>query len=974
MSTRPIGWCAGQPEPVRRVFVIVVFGETAVNRREDSKDALLSEIGRLTDELSRARYDIEHLTKINNSLIDAMPDSVDIINESYDIVFQNEASIRTAGTAGGRKCYDLYHGADTPCEWCTAIKSIRQRERFIREVSLPSGVILEIRSIPIPMPDGSTASLEIARDISENRKTRSEARGQTRKLEILNRVILSTNQADSVTSLLEDTLATILDLMDLSGGAVYLIGEDLDVAELAVCRGLPEEFIDRVRTVDTFTGPYDTVFRKNTLLVDNECRDTQRLPMSLLNVESYAGVPLLSQGRVIGALNVGSSQKQFFTGEIQDILSTVGRELGTAVARMRAEEQTREREETLRNLFENSIEGVFTVNLAGIITEANSAIIRMSGYTRDEVVGASYVKFCSPHKAEEIYRVYNSLYKTGLPIDNFTYSMYTKDGTERKVEGYITVLRRQGKIVGFQGTLRDLTERLRAEEALAEEKERLGVTLKSIGDGVITTDTEGRVVLINRAAEALTGFSQSEAAGRPLSEIFRIVNEKTRVSCDDPVKKIIDSSGMFEIESDTILIARDGTELIVADSGSPIKDKDSNIIGVVLVFRDVTEKKRIEDELRKTQKLESLGILAGGIAHDYNNILTAIMANISLAKTYTEKGERIYDRLEKMEKAAIMAGRLNHQLLTFSRGGAPVKETVVVSEFIRDSVTFALGGSNITCEFQIADDLKPVEADIGQISQVFNNIVINAHQAMPEGGTLAISAQNVTISDEDVLPIANGEYILVSITDEGNGIPPENVEKIFDPFFTTKEKGSGLGLSISYSIVKNHDGYIGVRSKVGTGTSFLIYLPVSGAVHVRKDTAAARPARVKGNVLIMDDEQAIRDVAHTMLVGLGYEADTARDGREAIEKFTEAAMNKRPFDLVIMDLTIKGGMGGVEALGHLREIDPSVRAVVSSGYSNDPIMANFREHGFVGVLIKPYGVGTMTEMLNAAFTKGVPEV
>lgn len=939
-----------------------------MNRRDNSKDALPAEIGKLTDELSQARDTIDRLLSINGTLIDAIPDPVDIVDESFGIVFQNDASIRMFGKAGTRKCYEFYHGTDNPCLRCTAIESIRRRTRLTREITRGNGVVLEIHSIPIPMPDGSTASLEIARDVSKDRKTQAQAERQTRKLKILNRIILSANRAETVKSLLEDLLATIPDLMELTGGAVYLVSEGSDTAEIVVHRGLPEAFIDRVRSVRTSKSPYDIVFQSNTVFFDNDSPGIVHADGGLPAVRSYAIVPLLSQGRAIGSLNVTSSQKEFFTEEIRDILATIGHEIGAAVSRTQAEEDLIEREETWRNLFENSIEGVFTVDLEGFVTAANSALISMSGYTAQEVIGASYIKFCSPHKAEEIYRTYNSLYKTGVPIDNFSYSMYTKDGTERKVEGYVTALRHRGRIIGFQGTLRDISARLRAESALAEEKERLAVTLKSIRDGVITTDIDGKVVLINRAAEALTGFSQHEAQGRPLSEVFRIVNEKTRMQGRDPVQRIIQGAGMLEIESDTLLIARDGTERIVADSGSPIKDKDSNIIGAVLVFRDVTEKRRIEDELRKTQKLESLGILAGGIAHDYNNLLTAILANISLTKTYTQKGQKVYDRLEKIEKAAIMAGRLNHQLLTFSRGGAPVKETVIVSEFIRDSVTFALGGSNIPCEFQIAEDLRPVDADVGQCSQVFNNIVINAHQAMPDGGTLTVSADNITISDEDVLPIANGDYILISITDEGGGIPPENLDKIFDPFFTTKEKGTGLGLSISYSIVKNHDGYIGVRSKVGAGTTFLIYLPVSGAAHAPRQPVLLPHDRGRGKVLVMDDEQAIRDVAQTMLVGLGYETDTARDGREAIEKFTKAVAAQRPFDLVIMDLTIKGGMGGIETLGRLREIEPSVRAVVSSGYSNDPIMAEFRTHGFIGVLIKPYGIGAMNELLKTALT------
>ncbi|MBN2225355.1 MAG: PAS domain S-box protein [Deltaproteobacteria bacterium] len=943
-----------------------------MNRREDSKELLLSEIGKLEDDLSRAKDEVARLLKINDTLIDVMPDPADIVNETYDIVFQNKASVRMFGKAERRKCYAFYHGKDSPCSWCTAIKSIREHRRFNREVCLDNGIVLKIHSVPIPMPDGSTASLEIARDISDDRKIQVRAREQTKKLEILNHIILAANRADNIKSLLDNLLTMILDLMDFAGGAIYLVDESSDVAEIAVSRGLPEEFVDRIRTINTLESPFDIVFKNNVMFTANDYQKSNPVLARLANIESFASIPLFSRGKAIGALNVVRTKKMSFTEETEDILSSVGREIGTAVARMRAEEELKEREETWRSLFENSIEAVFTVSLEGNIMAANSALIKMSGYTDKEVIGASYIKFCSPDKAEEIYRNYNSLYKTGVPIENFSYSMYTKDGTERKVEGYVTVLKHRGKTIGFQGTLRDITQRLMAEQALAEEKERLAVTLKSIGDGVITTDIEGKIVLINRVAESLTGFSQQEAQGKRLLEVFRIINEKTRLPCEDPVKKVIDSAGMIEIESDTILITKDGTERIVADSGSPIKDKDSNIIGVVLVFRDVTEKKRIEDELRKTQKLESLGILAGGIAHDYNNILTAIIANISLTKTYSQKGDRIYDRLEKMEKAAIMAGRLNHQLLTFSRGGVPVKETLIVSELVRDSVTFALGGSNVRCEFKIDDDLRPVDADVGQLSQVFNNIVINAQQAMPDGGTLTVNACNVTISDDDTLPILNGQYVVISIADEGHGIPPENVEKIFDPFFTTKEKGSGLGLSISYSIVKNHDGYIEVRSKVGIGTTFLIYLPFSGAGDVLKNrTLLTKHPGGRGNILVMDDEEAIRDVAHTMLVGLGYEVDTARDGQEAVDKFKRAIGIKRPFDLVIMDLTIKGGMGGVQALGCLREIEPSVRAVVSSGYSNDPIMADFRAHGFVGVLIKPYRIGNLAEVLNTILKKTV---
>ncbi len=928
------------------------------------------EISALTDELARARREIEDYKLINEKLIDVMLDPADIVNETYDIVFQNSASVRTFGRAGSKKCYEFYRRSDSPCPWCTAVKSIREKKSFHREVTLDDGTFLEIHSIPLPMPGGGTVSLEVARDVTKSKKSEFEIRDQTRKLEVLNQIILSANRAEDLPSLLEEILISTIKLMGLDSGGVYLVNESSDFAEIVASSGLSEEMLADLKKVRISEAPFDIVFLKKETLVFNNHEAFSSHMTSRPEIRSLAGIPLLSKDRVIGALNVGSNREGFFTDQVRDILSSIGREIGTVVARMRAEAALKEREEKWRSLFENSIESVFTVDLYGNITAANAALAQMSGYLREELIGSNFAKYCAPETADDIYRNYNTLFKSGVPINSFCYTMLRKDGRERMVEGYVTMLRHRDRIVGFQGTLRDITERLRAEEALAEEKERLAVTLRSIGDGVITTDIEGNVVLINRAAELLTGFGQSEAAGLPIETVFHIINEQTRKPCDNPAQKIIDSAGMIELDTDTVLIARDGTERIIADSGSPIKDRSSNIIGVVLVFRDVTEKKKIDDELRKTQKLESLGTLAGGIAHDYNNILTAILANISLAKMYAQKGDKVSDRLDKMENAAIMASRLTQQLLTFSRGGAPVKELISIGELIKDSTSFALGGTNVRCEFQIEQDLWPVSADVGQISQVINNIVINAHQAMPSGGSVRVGARNVTITDQDPFPIPVGRYLLLSIADEGVGISPKNLDKIFDPFFTTKQKGSGLGLSISYSIVKNHDGHIVVQSKEGHGTTFHIYLPASDGRQAEKAADLKKPLTGRGKILVMDDEAGVRDVVSMMLGTLGYETETAQEGQVAVELFEKAARARRPFDLVIMDLTIKGGMGGLETLERLQRIDPSVRAVVSSGYSNDPIMADFRRHGFVGVLAKPYKITTLSELLDRILERG----
>ena len=381
----------------------------------------------------------------------------------------------------------------------------------------------------------------------------------------------------------------------------------------------------------------------------------------------------------------------------------------------------------------------------------------------------------------------------------------------------------------------------------------------------------------------------------------------------------------------------------------------------VVLANDITERIKMEEERLKTQKLESLGILAGGLAHDFNNLLTSIVGNISLAQLDTQEGGAVYRRLEEAERASLRARDLTQQLLTFSKGGHPVKKTVLLGDLVRESAGFALRGSRSRCEFSIPADLRPVEADEGQLSQVINNLMINADQAMPEGGTITLTCRNVTIGPAGVLPLAACDYVITSISDRGIGIPKEYFEKIFDPYFTTKQKGSGLGLATSYSILKRHGGHIAVESELGKGATFHLYLPVSTEVVIKKADEAGAGVRGTGRVLIMDDEEMIRDIASQMLGKMGYTVAVAADGAETIVVYTKARQAGKPFDLVIMDLTIPGGLGGKDTIRKLRELDPGVKAIVSSGYSNDPVMAEFENHGFCGVVSKPYTIKTLSE-------------
>ena len=502
------------------------------------------------------------------------------------------------------------------------------------------------------------------------------------------------------------------------------------------------------------------------------------------------------------------------------------------------------------------------------------------------------------------------------------------------------------------------------ERKLKESEQWLSTTLKSIGDAVIATDANGFVTFMNPVAEALTGWNQEDVAGKPLSEVFNIINEETGKQAEDPATRVLREGFVVGLANHTVLIAKDRMKRPIDDSGAPIRDDKGNIIGVVLVFRDITEKRRLEQELIKADKLKSVGILAGGIAHDFNNILTAILGNIALAKMYAEPEDKIFEKLSGAENASLRAKHLTQQLLTFSRGGAPIKKTAFISELLEDTATFALSGSNVRCEFSIPGDLWPVEVDEGQITQVINNLIINASQAMPEGGIIKVRAENIVVDAEQGLPLKEGKYMKISIEDLGIGIPEEHLQKIFDPYFTSKQKGSGLGLATAYSIVKRHDGCIQVKSELGVGSTFSIYLPASSKEVLIEKALRERIPTGKGKILLMDDEEPVREVGGEMLEGLGYEVEFTKDGAEAIELYKKAKESAQPFDAIIVDLTVPGRIGGKEAVEKLIEIDPEVKAIVSSGYSTDPIMADFRKYGFSGVIAKPYKLNELGEALH----------
>jgi len=503
-----------------------------------------------------------------------------------------------------------------------------------------------------------------------------------------------------------------------------------------------------------------------------------------------------------------------------------------------------------------------------------------------------------------------------------------------------------------------LDDKRAIEKKLQEEKENLAVTLRSIADSVITTDTSGRITSMNRVAEKLTGHSSEEAKEQPLMNIFHVVNRDTREPLENPVQKILQKKTAVFLDRQTLLISKHGREYIIEDSAAPIRDAESNVIGTVLVFRDVTEKIKNEQEIQKIKKLESIGILAGGIAHDFNNLLTGIFGNLSLIKMHIHKGDKIFKYLESAEKSIDRATNLTSQLLTFAKGGQPVKQDAQIGPLIREAALFNLRGSNIKLDIKISRALWPVKVDKGQFSQVIANLVINAKQAMPRGGALSIRLTNFHNSTGR-LPLSAKQCIRIRIKDEGTGIKNKYLERIFDPYFSTKNQGSGLGLATVYSIIKRHEGFVEVKSQWGKGSTFTIYLPASASADphpasVKNKRASSEQTIAALRFLVMDDEQIIRQVTAEMLHSLGHTVEFAGSGEEALKKYERQKNTGRLFDIVILDLTVPGAMGGRETIEKILKINPQAKVIVASGYSNDPILADYEKYGFKGKIIKPF--------------------
>ncbi|HUI91925.1 MAG TPA: PAS domain S-box protein [Chitinivibrionales bacterium] len=682
---------------------------------------------------------------------------------------------------------------------------------------------------------------------------------------------------------------------------------------------------------------------------------------------AYEVVPLHGEnGQVLGwqdlyafpMFDEGSGKVKGVIEQVRDI-----------TVRRQAEEKLKQSEALFRTLAETAGAGIFIVKNMKICY-VNTRLTIATGYTKEELLGMNFWDIVHPDFREEIKQRYAARMRGEQLNPEYEFKFLRKDGTDGWVSHFVGLIEYEGGPAVI-GTLFITTERKKAEQALAEEKELLSVTMASIGDGVVSTDNNGVVLTINKNAMEIAGDLSGGPAGRHIDEVMCFIDEKTKEPFPNIICTMVKRYGIQRHERRVMLRNAKGAERLVDLSVAPITTDKGATIGMVLVFRDVTERQKLEEELFKARKLESLGVLAGGIAHDFNNILTGVITNLFMAKVRIKSDKETQQLIAEAEKASFRASKLVKQLLTFSKGGAPVKEAVSVKDIIEDSVGFCLSGSNVSYKLEIAPDLSLVEADRGQIDQVLNNLIINADQAMPSGGHITVKAENITLpaagqgaeSPEPALP--SGAYVKVTVADQGVGIPKEDLEKIFDPYFTTKPNGNGLGLTIAYSIIKSHKGFIAVDSQVGKGTVFSFFLPVAQPAPAPWGPgahAAGPPGTMR--VLVMDDDSAVRVVVTQLLKNSGYKVVCTSSGEESITAYGEAMRSGDPFDVVVMDLTVPGGMGGKETVQKILELDPKAKVIVSSGYSNDPIMANFRDYGFCGVIAKPFNIDEFLSVIQ----------
>jgi PAS domain S-box-containing protein len=630
------------------------------------------------------------------------------------------------------------------------------------------------------------------------------------------------------------------------------------------------------------------------------------------------------------------------------------------------EKGLRASEERYRMLVEMAGDAIYTSDSEGIILSWNLAASRIFGYQAEEIIGRSVVDILADEDKDRSYRARKTAVATGeLKYGGrpFEFEARRKDGARFPAE--ITVsMSGSGENLLITTIIRDVTARKAAEAALIQNEERFRTLTTMAPVGIYLTGPDGRCTYANARWLEMAGLTMDEAKG---DGWLKGIHPDDRGLIREKWNEMVWSQGRWSLEYR--FQGHDGTVTWVLGQAAELRDHWGNLVGYVGTNMDISERKRHEEERQSLAQMEALGLLAGGIAHDFNNILTSIMGNVNLALMDAPDGSELAMLMAEADRACQRATGLTQQLLTFSRGGAPVRRSASIGELLHESVEFALRGSNTRAVFSLDAELWPVAVDRGQVSRVFSNLAINAREAMPDGGLVNVTARNVELDENEVFPLPAGGYVLLELADNGPGINPVHMSKLFQPYFTTKSRGSGLGLSTSYSIVRRHGGMLTAESTPGKGATFRVFLPVSPEAPSAEGEGEKldKAGPVCGRVLLMDDEEQVLNIGTRILERIGCQVTAVREGKEALEYFIRAREQGEPFNVVVLDLTVPGGMGGRETLRKMLEIDPGVKAIVCSGYTADDVLADPVRYGFRSAVLKPYPAERFQQAVREAF-------
>ena len=881
------------------------------------------------------------------SLVELSEDLI-AIHQHDKVVFINEAGLRLVGASSqdevvGRAVQDFVPRSFHQVAAQRMYRRLEDGKSPVIQSRLRrlDGREIDVEAISIPFVyRGETAAQLVVRDISERKRV-------------------------------EDEQARIQDLLEVSQRLAHLGSWEYELStqrlswsgEMYRIAGLPAGSPVTRETVEAFFFPGDLQ------------RSRENLSSVLRGEASYSAEYRVNRpdGQPIVIHNEGemifdeSGKPLRIRGTTQDV-----------TARRREEEALQESQQIIHALLNAIPAGVLWKDTALAFLGCNRTFANDAGFADPaEIIGKDDYQIGCPKEMADAYREWDrQVIASGQPILNMEDLHVLKGRPVAHLTSRVPLRDSHGRVTGVLGTYVDISERKAAEEALRESEESLRSIIEQSIEGMVVTAGDGRVREWNQAQERITGLSRDQVIGRPVWEVrAHLMPQDQRTpqrieALRASVLGILAGRNTVPARAgaDHAIVLSDGSRKLLSEKVFITRRGSENRI--VSIISDVTQQRKAEEDqqrfeqyLQRAQRLDSLGVLAGGIAHDFNNILTTIYGYMELARDSTGDAA-VADCLSQATDSMERAKALTQQLLTFSKGGAPVKKATDMGLLLAETSRFATSGSRVKCDLTVPKDLWKCSVDKNQIGQVIHNLLLNGIQAMPAGGTLAVAAKNLVLQESEHPSLKGGNYVVVSVQDEGIGISKEMLPMIFDPFFTTKTQGHGLGLSISHSIVLRHDGAINVQSTLGKGTTFQVFLPASQEAWVDAPRPDAHTHPGTGRILVMDDEESVRRMVSRMLQTAGYVVMGKGTGSETLDLFLQEKRAGTPFTAVILDLTIPGGMGGKEVAEAIRKVDKEIPLFVASGYAEDEILAHPGEYGFTASISKPFRTAELVRMLE----------